>query len=107
VNEHQSALQTKLDAALAEAGKAADSARAVIDGDLQVLHELGAASGRPPLIADVPVDEPPPYSAAGGAVGARADPGYAARRFGRPGLRRRRPALAELISPLRRPASCR
>jgi hypothetical protein len=61
VNEHQSALQTKLDAALAEAGKAADSARAVIDGDLQVLHELGAASGRPPLIADVPVDEPPPY----------------------------------------------
>ena len=61
MNDHQSALQAKLDAALAEIGQSADSARAVIDGDIEALHELGSAAGRPPLIADVPVDEPPPY----------------------------------------------
>jgi hypothetical protein len=61
VNEHQAALQQQLDAALAEIGAAADQSRAIIDGDIQALHELGASAGRPPLIADVPFDEPPPY----------------------------------------------
>jgi hypothetical protein len=61
MNEHQHALQEQLDAALANVGKAADSSRAVIDGDIEALHEVGQAAGRPPLIADVPVDEPPPY----------------------------------------------
>jgi hypothetical protein len=61
VNDHQNALQEKLDAALAAVGKAADATRAVIDGDIEALHELGASTGRPPLIADVPFDEPPPY----------------------------------------------
>jgi hypothetical protein len=61
MNDHQSALQQQLDAALADVGAAADSSRAVIDGDIEALHELGATVGRPPLIADVPIDEPPPY----------------------------------------------
>lgn len=54
------ALHAQLDAALAEAGVTANGARAVIDGDVETLHELDQ-TGRPPLIADVPVDEPPPY----------------------------------------------
>jgi hypothetical protein len=61
VNDHQSALRAALDAALGEITQAADAARAVIDGDIQTLHEMTAVAGRPPLIADVPVDEPPPY----------------------------------------------
>jgi hypothetical protein len=61
MNDHRNALQEQLDAALANIGKAADSSRAVIDGDIEALHELGHAAGRPPLIADVPIDEPPPY----------------------------------------------
>ena len=61
MNEHQSALRQQLDAALAAVGAAADETRAVIDGDVKALHELGSPAGRPPLIADVPFDEPPPY----------------------------------------------
>ncbi len=61
MNDHQNALQQQLDAALAAVGQAADESRAVIDGDIQALHELGSSNGRPPLIADVPFDEPPPY----------------------------------------------
>jgi len=61
MNEHVAALQAQLDAALAEISKAAESTRQVIDGDIQALHELGQTAGRPPLIADVPFDEPPPY----------------------------------------------
>jgi hypothetical protein len=61
MNDHQNVLQEQLDAALAAVGQAADATRAVIDGDIQALHELGANTGRPPLIADVPFDEPPPY----------------------------------------------
>jgi hypothetical protein len=61
VNDHQSALRAALDAAVSEITQAADAARAVIDGDVQTLHEMTAVAGRPPLIADVPVDEPPPY----------------------------------------------
>jgi hypothetical protein len=61
MNDHQNALKAKLDEALAAVGSAADSTRAVIEGDIQAMHEAGAAAGRPPLIADVPVDELPPY----------------------------------------------
>jgi hypothetical protein len=61
VNDHQNALKAQLDAALADIGKTADTSRAVIDGDIEALQELGASVGRPPLIADVPIDEPPPY----------------------------------------------
>jgi hypothetical protein len=61
VNDHVSALQQKLDAALAEIAGAADSSRQIIDGDIEALHKLEPQVGRPPLIADVPIDEPPPY----------------------------------------------
>jgi hypothetical protein len=61
VNDHEKALRQQLDAALAEVAKSAESSRAVIDGDIEALHELSSSAGRPPLIADVPVDEPPPY----------------------------------------------
>ena len=61
MNEHTTALRAALDAALGDIGKAADSTRAVIDGDIEALHEMGHVNGRPPLIADVPFDEPPPY----------------------------------------------
>jgi len=61
VNDHQTALKAALDAALSEIAQAADAARAVIEGDVQTLHQLTEVAGRPPLIADVPVDEPPPY----------------------------------------------
>jgi hypothetical protein len=60
MNEHQSALQQQLDAALAEIGRAAVGSRATIEGNIDMLRELGR-TGRPPLIADVPIDEPPPY----------------------------------------------
>jgi hypothetical protein len=61
MNDHQNAIQAQFDAAMADVGKAAESTRAVIDGDIEALHELGKSVGRPALIADVPVDEPPPY----------------------------------------------
>ncbi len=61
MNDHQNALQAKLDEALTAIASAAESTRAVIDGDVQAMHEAGAAAGRPPLIADVPVDDLPPY----------------------------------------------
>lgn len=61
MNEHTVALRQALDAALAEVGQAADATRAVIDGDVEALHQMGLVNGRPPLIADVPIDEPPPY----------------------------------------------
>ncbi len=61
MNEHETALKAQLDAALADIGKAAEASRAVIDGDIKALHEAGESSTRPPLIANVPIDEPPPY----------------------------------------------
>ena len=61
MTDHQSALKQQLDAALADVTQAADSSRAVIDGDIEALHQLGQSIGRPPLIANVPIDEPPPY----------------------------------------------
>lgn len=61
MNDHEKALRQQLDAALAEVAKSAENSRAVIDGDIEALHELSSSAGRPPLIADVPIDEPPPY----------------------------------------------
>ena len=61
MTDHQNALQQQLDAALSAVGHAADETRAVIDGDIQALHQMDTSNGRPPLIADVPFDEPPPY----------------------------------------------
>jgi len=61
MNDHENALRAQLDAALAEVGKAAADSRAVIDGDIQALQAQGQSAGRPPLIANVPIDEPPPY----------------------------------------------
>jgi hypothetical protein len=61
MNEHQEALARQLEAALAEVTGAANAARATIDADIETLQTLAHAGDRPPLIADVPVDEPPPY----------------------------------------------
>ena len=61
MNEHRLALQVQFDSALAELTSAANASRGAIDGDILALKELGQTNGRPPLIADVPVDEPPPY----------------------------------------------
>jgi hypothetical protein len=61
MNDHAAALRAQLDAALSEISAAANESRATIDGDIDALHALGQSAGRPPLIADVPVDEPPPY----------------------------------------------
>jgi hypothetical protein len=59
---HLNALASAYDAAVAEIGRAAQSAHAQIDGDLSALQQLaGSANTRPPLIPNVPIDEPPPY----------------------------------------------
>jgi hypothetical protein len=63
VNEHSAALAQQLEAALAEVTAAASAARASLDGDVAALQTLAhpVAAERPPLIPNVPVDEPPPY----------------------------------------------
>ena len=61
MNEHQDALRQQLAAALDEVAQGADASRAAIDGDIEALHQMSQTNGRPPLIADVPFDEPPPY----------------------------------------------
>jgi hypothetical protein len=61
VNEHQDALKSQLDAAMRELTTAASATRNVIDGDIKALNEINQPVVRPPLIPDVPVDEPPPY----------------------------------------------
>jgi len=58
---HLAALASAYTAALEEIAQAAQNAHAQIDGDLQALVELGGPPSRPPLIAGVPVEEPPPY----------------------------------------------
>jgi hypothetical protein len=67
VNEHQTALREQLDAALAEIGTSADASRAVIDGDIEALHELNASAGRPPSMHALIPDTPLVDSAAGSA----------------------------------------
>jgi hypothetical protein len=59
-SQHLEALAHAYEAAMAEVGRAAEAAHAQIDGDLEGLMQLNG-TGRPPLIANVPVDEPPPY----------------------------------------------
>lgn len=61
MTDHLNALQAKLDQALAAVTASAAAARQVLEGDIQALHALEPQQGRPPLIPDVPVDEPPPY----------------------------------------------
>jgi hypothetical protein len=63
MSEHTDALARQLEAALAEVTAAANAARAALDGDAAALQSLAqpAALERPPLIPNVPVDEPPPY----------------------------------------------
>ncbi len=61
MNEHQDALKTLLDAALSEVTASATATRDVIDGDIKALNEMSMPPARPPLIPDVPFDEPPPY----------------------------------------------
>ena len=63
MSEHTDALAQQLQAALAEVTAAANAARASLDGDVAALQALAqpVAAERPPLIPNVPVDEPPPY----------------------------------------------
>jgi hypothetical protein len=58
--QHLEALAHAYEAAMSEVGRAAQAAHAQIDGDLEALTQLNG-TGRPPLIPNVPVDEPPPY----------------------------------------------
>ena len=60
--EHVDALTVAYEDAIADVGRLAQSAHAQIDGDLAALQQLaGTSPKRPPLIANVPIDEPPPY----------------------------------------------
>ena len=62
MNDHLDALKSAHAAATAEITSAADSARALLDGDIAALRAAAAPPpDRMPLIADVPVDELPPY----------------------------------------------
>jgi hypothetical protein len=59
---HFAALRSSYDDAIAEVGRVAKAAHAQIDGDLASLQSVAApVATRPPLIANVPIDEPPPY----------------------------------------------
>jgi hypothetical protein len=58
--QHLEALAHAYEAAMGEVARTAQAAHARIDGDLEALSERNGA-GRPPLIPNVPVDEPPPY----------------------------------------------
>ena len=58
---HLHALQDRYDAALGDIVAAADRAREAVDHSAQALRELDGVHARPPLIADVPVDEMPAY----------------------------------------------
>ena len=59
---HLEAIASGYEAAMGDVTQAALAAHAQIDGDLEALQQLaGNSSSRPPLIADVPIDEPPPY----------------------------------------------
>jgi hypothetical protein len=59
---HLEALATAYQTALDDVTRAAQAAHAQVDGDLEALAQYGGmSSSRPPLIANVPIDEPPPY----------------------------------------------
>jgi hypothetical protein len=60
---HLAALASAYEAAVAAVGRAAADAHAQIDGDHETVQHLGGSGGtRPPLIAGVPFDDPPPYA---------------------------------------------
>ena len=61
MNEHQDALKALLDAGLAEVASSATATRDAIDGDIKALNEMNMPPARPPLIPDVPFQEPLPY----------------------------------------------
>ena len=61
MNEHTFAISQQLAAALAEITAAAASARATIDGDIATLEAANRPPERPPVLANVPVEEPPAY----------------------------------------------
>ena len=61
LTDHLHALQDRDDAALGDIVAAADRSRESVDGSAEALRELDRDTSRPPLIADVPVDELPPY----------------------------------------------
>jgi hypothetical protein len=59
---HLGALTAAYDDAIAEIGRAAQAAHAQIDGDFAAIASIaGPSASRPPLIPNVPIDEPPPY----------------------------------------------
>jgi hypothetical protein len=63
VDEHAAALAQQFETALAEISATANAARASLDGEVAALQAQAqpVAAERPPLIPNVPVDEPPPY----------------------------------------------
>lgn len=61
MTEHNAAISQQLQAALAEISAAAAGARATIDGDIAALEAANRAPERPPVLPNVPVEEPPPY----------------------------------------------
>lgn len=61
MNEHTFAIGQQLQAALAEISAAASAARATIDGDIATLEAASRPPERPPVLPNIPVEEPPAY----------------------------------------------
>jgi hypothetical protein len=60
VSAHVAAIGAQYDSAVANITLCADAARRAAEADLAAVHEM-LTNDRPPLIAGIPVDEPPPY----------------------------------------------
>lgn len=59
---HLQVLAEQYEADVAAITTAAEAARALLDSDANAMRDMaGADMARPPLIPDVPLDEPPPY----------------------------------------------
>lgn len=59
---HLQVLAQQYQADVTAIATAAEAARALLEGDARALRDLaGPERARPPLIPDVPLDEPPPY----------------------------------------------
>jgi hypothetical protein len=61
LSEHMSALQASYDDAVSHIASAADDARANVEGSAQTLRHLAGPEERPPIIANVPIDDVPAY----------------------------------------------
>lgn len=61
VETHLAALQGAFEDAARAIAQAADEARSAIENDAGALREMLHDDERAPIIAGVPVDEPPPY----------------------------------------------